>query len=138
MKKFAAVLLVLILIVSISAPAFAVTYPTIRLRSATTQYVKRGRTASFKFYLKSGSYYRQSGYYRAKYDVNVYRSSNGRKYATGAVYFTGNLYHTMKWNVPSSTPKGRYNVIYRTLYRDSIYSDTWYYRNQYKCYLYVR
>ena len=138
MKRFVAVLLVLVLIVSISAPAFAVSYPTIRLRSATTQYARRGSTAKFKFYLNSGSYTRVSGRYRAMYDVNVYRNATGRKYATGGVYFTGNLNHTMKWIIPSGTPKGQYNVIYRVLYRDNIHSDKWFYRNQYICYLIVR
>ena len=138
MKKFVAILLVLALLVAISAPAFAVAYPTIHLRSATTQYARRGSTAKFKFYLNSGSYTRVSGRYRAMYDVNVYRNATNRKYATGGVYFTGNLNHTMKWAIPSGTPKGQYNVIYRVLYRDNIHSDKWFYRNQYICYLIVR
>lgn len=138
MKKFAAVLLVLILIVSISASAFAVTYPTVTRRSALTQSVRRGNTAYFKFYLRSGSYTRKSGYYRARFDLNIYRNANNRKYATGMWGFTGNFNFTTNWNVPSSTPRGKYNVIYRTCYRNSIYSSSWYYRNQYICYLNVR
>ena len=138
MKKLAAVLLVLVLIVSISAPAFAVTYPTANRRNALTQSVRRGNKVYFSFYLKSGTYTKRSGQYRALFDLSVYRNYNNRKYASGTWYFTGNVPLNTYWAVPSNAPRGRYNAIYFTCYRSSIYSNNWYYRNKYVCYVNVK
>ncbi len=127
-RKVAALLLALVLITGLSVPAFAVTYPTASVRSYTTS-IRRGRTATFTYYLNSGSYTRYRGIYRSEIEVKVFNGS-GYCVAYSELYFSGRFNHTFRWSVPSYIATGRYRVNYRTYFNKNKYSYAWYYNSR--------
>ncbi len=128
-RKVAALLLALVLIAGLSVPAFAVTYPTASVRSYTTS-IRRGRTATFRYYLNSGSYTRYRGIWRSEIELKIFNNNSGRCVAYAEVYFTGRLNHTFTWRVPSNIATGRYRVNYRTYFNKNKYSYAWYYNSR--------
>ena len=128
-KRLVSFALVLMLIFSLSIPAFAATKPTATHNYSTNQYVRRGYRYTLIFYLRSGSYKIQNGYYRARFDTDMFRYSNGRLVDyTKYLYFTGNVNYTIRWKFGSGTYARNtwYKLRYRTQYRKTWNSSTWY------------
>ena len=126
-KRMVALFLVVVLALSVLSTVALAAYPTATLRSVSTTSVKRGKTITFKFYLNSGSYTKQSGYYRSRFNSYILKGSvNGDAVADNATYFTGRGNFNLKWKVPKTTKKGKYVNLYGTFYRYSIYSNSWY------------
>ena len=140
-KRLVSFALVLMLIFSLSIPAFAATKPTATHNYSTNQYVRRGYKYTLTFYLRSGSYKIQNRYYRARFDTDMFRNSNGKLVAyTNYVYFTGNVTHRVSYTFSSSTYARRtwYRMRYRTQYRTSYRSSTWYTNTSRYIYFYVQ
>lgn len=128
-KRLVALALVLMLVFSLSIPAFAATKPTATHSYSTNQYVRRGNTYALTFRLRSGSYTVQRGYYRSRFSTDMYRNSNSRHVDyTNFVYFTGNVSYTIRWKFGSGTYARNtwYKLRYRTQYRKTWNSSTWY------------
>ena len=139
-KRLLTFVLAFVLIASISIPAFAATKPSATCNYSTNQYVKRNYTYTMKFYLRSGSYTKLRGYYRARFDTDMFRKSNNRLVDwTNYLYFSGNGYNTINWRSGSSTYLRYtwYKLRYRTQYRTSIYSSYWYTSTARYLYFYV-
>ena len=126
MKKLIAFALVLVLVVTLCATAFAAKPSATLYSQYKNQSVKRGKTVKWVYKIKSGSYTKLYGYYwRASFDMYVIKGNvNGKVYAYGGVYFTGtNNNKGYQWKVPKSTPKGKYVNLYGTSYRS--YGGSW-------------
>ncbi|MDO5703398.1 MAG: hypothetical protein Q4G47_08605 [Lachnospiraceae bacterium] len=143
LRKIIPLLLIAVMLFSVSASAYAATYPTAALLSKTTQTYKRGSTASVKLRLRSNSYTKYGSIWRSECDVRIYYNSTGELVASNGndgVWFTGVVTYTAKWKIPASYPKGTYRVNYRTYYNKSTSGYKWYY-NKYttnkNCYIKV-
>lgn len=130
-KRIVAMSLVLVLVLSLAATAFAAYYPTATIKSySKKQYVHRGNKIYWTFALKSNSFSRIGSYYMAGYTIEAhYKKKTGSKAAYGTWYFTGKLNHTVNWSVPSYQSTGKYYLLYAAIYRYSTSSSTWYYNS---------
>lgn len=142
LKKIIPLLLIAVMLLSVSTPAYAATYPTATLLSKTTQTYRRGTTAKIKLRLRSNSYTKYGSIWRSELDIRIY-NSGGTLVATNGkdgVWFTGIIDYTGKWPIPSNCPRGTYRVNYRTYYNKSYSGYSWYY-NKYTtnkwCYIKV-
>ena len=125
-KRIIAFSLVLVIVLTICATAFAAK-PTATIYSEyKNQKVKRGKTVTWKYKLKSSSYSQLYGYYyRARFDTYICKGSkSGPVYAYDQKLFTGNGSLKERWKVPKTTPKGKYINLYGTFYRS--YGGSWY------------
>ena len=126
-KRILCFILAFMLIASIAVPAFAAT-PYATQQFNTYNNVRRGYTYNLRFYINAGSYTKYRGYWRARFDTDMYRNSSNKYVGyTNYLYFTGRGYHTVKWTFSSSSyVRGAwYKLRYRTQYRTSIYTSTW-------------
>ncbi len=121
-RKATVLAIVLVLIVGICAPAFAVVYPSARLVTARSRSVYRGGTLRARYYLKCGSFSYRNGY-RAQLETAVFRNSTGRRYAFREINYTGNGYFNHDYTIGYSTPRGQYNMRMRSYYRNYYYSN---------------
>lgn len=140
-KRIVAFALVLMLVFSLSVPAFAATKPTATHNYATNQYVRRGYRYTLTFRLRSGSYTLQRGYYRARFDTDMFRNSNGRLVAyTNYYYFSGTRNLIVRYTFSSRTYARYtwYRLRYRTQYRSTYNSRYWYTSTSRYIYFYVR
>ena len=144
MKKVCKTLLIsicaLMLVLGFSTFASATT-PNATARFATKSTVKRGKTYNLKFRLTSGSYYRVGAYYRARFDTDMYSDRTGAHVGfTDFIGFTGNVNFTVKWKFNSNVyvRKNWYDLRYRTQYRVSTSSRTWYTSSSKWVYFYVK
>ena len=118
MKKLIAFALVLVLVVTLCATAFAAKPSATLYSQYKNQSVKRGKTVKWVYKLKSGSYTKKYGQWRASFDMYILKGSiYGTQYAYGGVYFTGTYNKGYQWKVPKyTTPKGTYYNLYGTSY----------------------
>lgn len=125
MKKWIALLLAMVLVLSLCATAFAAKPSVSLAKKYQNQTVKRGKTVYWTFKLKCGSYKQLYGYYwRASFDMFVLQGSvSGKEVGWYGEYFTGNGNCPLKWKVPKTLAKGKYVVLYGTSYRK--YGGTW-------------
>ena len=124
-RRIVSFVLVFMLIASLSVPVFAATKPTAVLRSYTST-VRRGRTGSYVFTIRSGSYTKYRNIWRSEFDVYVRRYSNNKLYAYKEVFFTGNINYRLNNTFSKSYPLGTYKINYQTWYRPYLYQNNWY------------
>ena len=133
-KRASLLAIVLVLIVGICVPAFAV-YPKVTLYSRpNTAY--RGYYMYHTYHLNSNSYSYRNGY-RANYDGFISRNATGTRYAKWDINFTGRGYQKLRTAVYNSWPRGTYKTNVRTYYRPSGYGR-WYFVRQFNWYFNVR
>ncbi|MBR6442683.1 MAG: hypothetical protein IKS46_03260 [Clostridia bacterium] len=121
MKRLIAFALVLVMVLTLCATAFAANPSASVVSKYKSQTVKRGKTVKWEFQLKCGSYKRKGSTWRASFDSYIAKGGKkGTIYAsTYTLYFTGNGKHTVKWKVPKTVPTGKYTLGYYTSYRDN-------------------
>ena len=153
MKKLMAVSLVLILIISICAPAFAA-YPKAAFTNASKkQWVRYGDKIYWTLKLNSGSYnmIRQSywgsvkKYYRSKFIITLKRGEATQRvmdyFFTTAGDWTNTYWlktsHPDLWIVDPPRTSTKYDVYLETYFRDSIYSSNWIRCRSRKTYFYL-
>ena len=126
-RLLAALAFVFVLMMGFSTIAHAST-PSAKAKFSKTQYVTRGRAYDLRFYLNSGSYTSVSGQGRARFDTDMFNTSGTRVEFSRYYYFTGKFYHIVTYVFSSNRYKKNkwYKLRYRTQYRTSIYSSTWY------------
>ncbi len=130
LKRFVTLILAMMMVASISAPAFAATYPTAKLTSKSASTVKRGRKIYFYFTLKSGSYRKVGSIYRAQVELKYY-NPRGSHIGTSTVNFSGNFYNFYFWFKPGTySAKGRYRVNYRTYFNKYSSFYRWMYNSR--------
>ena len=120
-KRISVLCIVLVLVVSLCAPAFAVVYPSARLMTARSRTAWRGGSLKAKYYLKCGSFNYRNGY-RSQIETAVFRNANGKRYDYKAVNYTGNGNFTHTYYFSKNMPTGKYNVRVRSYYRTSAYN----------------
>lgn len=132
-KRMLPIFLVLMLILGLgfSLSVHAATYPTAK-RLDKIKTVRRGKTYKFKFRLKSGSYTKRNGIWRAELDCRIYNSSGKIVFWNGedGLWYSGTLKRSIKWKVPKNMKKGKYRVNYRTYYNKSTSGYNWYYNKK--------
>ena len=118
MKKWIALLLAMVLVLSLCATAFAAK-PTAKLYSSKYNgfKVKRGNTAVWIYKLNSGSYTRKSGVWRSRFIENQFDKYNNPICEFGDYVFTGKLNFRVRLYIPSSAKKGKYYNRFETYYR---------------------
>ena len=124
-RRLISFVLVFMLIASISVPVFAATKPTATLKSYTSR-IKRGRTATYAFTLRSGSYSKYRTTWRSEFDLYIRRNSNNKLYAYKEIYFTGSINYKLTNSFSRSYPTGLYKINYQTWYRPYLNKNTWY------------
>ena len=114
MKKIIAFALVLVMILTLCATAFAAK-PTMTLKGNKHKTVTRGKTYSYKFELNCGSYKKKGSQFRAEY---VWASIDPKSYATifRDYLFTGKATKTWKIKFNKSLSAGKYTMLYGTYY----------------------
>ena len=127
-KRIVALVLVGIMVFGLCATAFA-TRPSVSLSSKyKNQFIKVGKKYKPEFKLKSNSYSKKSGKYRAAFETYIY---TGFDFDYGFLndylvwkgyYFTGNVTKKLSWNT-KGYPAGRYVNFYLTYTRKNAYSD---------------
>ncbi len=129
MKKFVALLLVLVLVLSLCATAFASKPTATIFNKSKNLTIKRGKTVTWHFKLDCGSYKRikknNKWYYRAEFDSYVLKGNvNGKLVAGTAFTFTGKIKdQKVAWKVPKKQATGKYTNLYGTFYRE--YGGKW-------------
>ena len=121
-RKAALLAIVLVLIVSVCAPAFAVVYPSARLVTARSRTVQRGGMLRARYYLKCGSFHYRNGY-RAQLETAVFSNATGKRYALKEINYTSNIYYNHDFAISYSMPRGLYNMRMRSFYRNYYYSN---------------
>lgn len=133
-RKVAALVFVMTLIVSICMPAFALK-PSVKLVSRpTTAY--RGYYMYHKYYLNSNSYSYRNGY-RARFEGQYIRRATGKSYGGWGINWTGRGYQKIKTAVDWSCPRGAYRTYVRTFYRPSSY-NRWTFVRSFNWYFNIR
>ncbi len=123
LKRIVSLMFVMLMLVCSNIPAFADTKPTATYdRCASTQTVKRGRTAKIAFILRNGSYGKKCGTLRSRFTMLIYKGSCYTGYGKD-VAFSGNFRYILNWNVPKRMATGRYTVLYCTGYRANACSN---------------
>ena len=117
-KRFLAALMIAVMLMGVNAPAMAVTKPGIFLKSQSAAYVKRGNTIKFYYRLKSGSYTRKSGTFRAVYKYEIrYNATNGRVVkSTVARLYTGTVNGSTAFKPKANLKTGMYYWVGRVYY----------------------
>ena len=117
MKRTVSLMLMMLMLLCANIPAFADTKPSAAYdRCASTQTVRRGRTARLAFVLRNGSYGKKCGTLRSRFTMLIYKGSRYTGYGKD-VAFSGNFRYILSWNVPCRMATGRYTVLYCTGYR---------------------
>lgn len=124
-RRIISFVLVFMLIASLSVPVFAATKPTAAVKSYAAK-VKRGRTVTYAYALRSGSYTKYRATWRSEFDTYITRASNNKVYAYKEIYFTGNVNYKLTNTFSKSYPLGKYKIIFQTWYRPYLNKNTWY------------
>ena len=129
MKKWIALTLALVLVLSLCATAFAAK-PAVKLTSSKNIIVKRGKTLKMAYKLNAGSYNQitREGftYYMARFSSYLVKGINGGNvYLEYSNNFSGKKTLTLKKTVSKKMPVGQYIHVYGTAYRNDI-SGKWY------------
>lgn len=114
MKKIVAFALVLVMVLTLCATAFAAK-PTMTLKGNKHKTVTRGKTYSYKFELNCGSYKKKGTQYRAEYVWGRF-DPKGNPFIYRDYYFTGKATKTWKVKFDKSLYTGKYTMVYGTLY----------------------
>ena len=126
-KRMVAMFLVVVLALSMLSTVASAAKPSVKL-TVSSSTVKRGKTITFKYALKSGSYTKKSGYWRAGFGTYMFQGTvldDYYKLDEVEYYFTGKINYNLKWKFAKTLPKGKYTNLYATYYRNNIYSDNW-------------
>ncbi len=108
MKKWIALALVSVLMLSLCANAFAVVLPTATAYNDSQNVsVKRGNTAVWNYKLNSHSYKKTNDVYRAKIISRAYKGNQRVSEGTAAL-FTGIRNYTVKLTIPTGAEIGKY------------------------------
>ena len=127
MKRLIAFALVLIMVLTLCATAFAATKPSVSIdKKYQNQTIKRGKTIKWAYKLNPGSYKLKNGYYRSRLFAWICKGSkNGVLVTEPYLYdFYGKHTFTLQWKVPKKTAKGKYVHVFGTAYRKNG-SDSW-------------
>ncbi len=126
MKKWVALLLAMVLVVSLCATAFAGKPSATIFSKSKNLTIKRGKTVTWHYKLNSGSYKKLYGYYwRAGFASYICKgSTKGKVVHSNEIVFTGKFSdYKVKWKVPKKQATGKYVNLYGTLYRE--YGGKW-------------
>ena len=129
MKKLLLVVCACVLIMGFTVPASAASgKPSATPQFGTSLSVRRGYRYSLRFMLDSRTYSSSRGYYRSRFDIDMFDSKGRRVGYTNYYYFSGRCYLTVKWSFPSGIYKRNswYTMRARTQYRFSASSRYWY------------
>ena len=138
MKKVIAFSLALVVLLTLCATAFAAV-PTVSLYTADrykTTYT--GGRVTWRYILRSNSYYRISSFYRARFDTYIVSPYDLETIiAYKRVVFSGNWLYSLSWTVPNYRAyRGLWYNLFGTFYRP--YGvNRWYVAKAYKYYLRV-
>ena len=114
MKKIVAFALVLVMVLTLCATAFAAK-PTVTLQGNKHKTVTRGKTYSYKFKLNCGSYKKKGSQYRARFiwgDIDPW----GYDFVYMDYIFTGKGSKTWKVKFAKNLYAGKYTMVYGTSY----------------------
>ena len=115
-KRLIALVMVMVLLLTAAATAFADTKPTAKLDSASkNQTVKPGKTIEFHFSLNSGSYKKKNNAFRSKLGINIVYKS--KTVGSASWVWTGKQSYNLTAKVKGSAPVGKYTLKYPTYYR---------------------
>lgn len=121
-KRILALLTVLVLVLALSATAFAAQPSALISAKSKNQVVKAGKTINFTFTLKSGkSYTKQDKGFRAKLDTII--SKDGTNIANSSWAWSGTQKYRLTCSVAKKAPAGKYTLAYTVYYRKQATND---------------